>query len=164
MTWCFLQWFCSFEVRLGMRCFWNVALRLLTWLFLGSGEQKFSAVYLQVCVLSRVQLCDPRDCSTPGSSVHGLSQSRILDWVAIPFSRGFSRPRDQTQVSCFEGRFFYHLSHQRVGCYFILQGISPTQGSNPNLRHLLHWQADSLPLCHPPLIAPTTSCNQVCAK
>ena len=44
-------------------------------------------------------LCDPTDCSPPGSSVHGILQARILQWVAIPFSRGSSQPRDQTQVS-----------------------------------------------------------------
>ena len=42
----------------------------------------------------------------PGSSVHLILQARILEWVAIPFSRGSSRPRDQTQVSCMAGRFF----------------------------------------------------------
>ena len=45
-------------------------------------------------------LCDPVDCSPPGSFVHGILQARILEWVAIPFSRGSSQPRDQTQVSC----------------------------------------------------------------
>ena len=44
--------------------------------------------------------CDPKDCSLPGSSVHGISQARILEWVAISFSRGSFRPRDRTQVSC----------------------------------------------------------------
>ena len=44
-------------------------------------------------------LCDPNDCSLPGSSVHGILQARILEWVAIPFSRGSSWLRDQTQVS-----------------------------------------------------------------
>ena len=44
-------------------------------------------------------LCDPMDCSTPGSSVHGILQARILEWVAISFFRGSSRPRDRTQVS-----------------------------------------------------------------
>ena len=43
------------------------------------------------------------DCSPPGSSVHGILQARILEWVAIPFSRGFSQPRDRTWVSCIEG-------------------------------------------------------------
>ena len=51
-------------------------------------------------------LCDPVDCSPPGSSVHGISQARILEWVDIPFSRGSSQPRDRTQVSRIAGGFF----------------------------------------------------------
>ena len=51
-------------------------------------------------------LCDPTDCSPPGSSVHGILQARMLEWVAILFSRGPSWPRDQTQVSLIAGRFF----------------------------------------------------------
>ena len=47
----------------------------------------------------------PMDCSSPGSSVHGILQARILEWVVIPFSRGSSQPRDQDQVSCTAGRF-----------------------------------------------------------
>ena len=46
------------------------------------------------------------DCSLPGSSVHGILQARILEWVAIPSSRGSSQPKDPTQVSCLAGRFF----------------------------------------------------------
>jgi len=53
-------------------------------------------------------LCDPMDCQ--GSSVHGILQARILEWVAIPFSRASFQPRDQTHVSC--RRILYHLSHQ----------------------------------------------------
>ena len=51
-------------------------------------------------------LCDPMDCSLPGSSVHGILQERILEWVVIPFSRGFLWPRDRTQVFHIAGRFF----------------------------------------------------------
>ena len=51
-------------------------------------------------------LWDPVDCSPPGSSVHGILQARILEWVAISFSRGFSWPRDRTQVSRIAGRCF----------------------------------------------------------
>ena len=54
----------------------------------------------------RPTLCDPMDYSPPGSSVHGILQARILEWVAISFSRGSSWPRDQTQVSCIAGRCF----------------------------------------------------------
>ena len=62
-----------------------------------------------VCVLvieSCLTLLHPMDCSLPDSSVHGILQARILEWVAIPFSRRFSWSRDQTQVSCTAGRFF----------------------------------------------------------
>jgi len=53
------------------------------------------------------------DYNLPGSSVHGILQGRILEWVAIPFSRGSSRPRDRTWVSHIAGRQrLYHLSHQ----------------------------------------------------
>ena len=51
-------------------------------------------------------LCNPTDCSPPGSSVHGIFQARGLEWVAISFSRGSFQPRDQTQVSCIVSRFF----------------------------------------------------------
>ena len=51
-------------------------------------------------------LCDPMDCSLPGSSVHGILQKGILEWVAIPFSRGSSQPRDGTEVWHITGRFF----------------------------------------------------------
>ena len=57
-------------------------------------------------LLSRVWFCDLMDCSLPGSSVHGILQARILEWIAILFSRGSSQPRDQTWVSLIAGRFF----------------------------------------------------------
>ena len=50
--------------------------------------------------------CDPMDCSSPGSFVHGILQARILEWVAILFSKGSSQPRDWTWVSLIAGRFF----------------------------------------------------------
>ena len=49
--------------------------------------------------------CSPMDCSLPGSSVHGILQARILEWVAISFSRGSSQPRDWTWVSCIVGSY-----------------------------------------------------------
>ena len=57
-------------------------------------------------VQSSLSLCDPGECSLPGSSVHGILQARIPEWVALPFRRGSSQPRDQTWVSCVAGRFF----------------------------------------------------------
>ena len=63
--------------------------------------------YMSVLVAqSCPTLCDPMDCSLLGSSVHGILQARILERVAIRFSRGSSRPKDQTRVSCVAGKFF----------------------------------------------------------
>ena len=61
-----------------------------------------------VCLVAQLcpTLCDPMDCSPPGSSVHGISQARILEWVAISFSRGSSQPRNRTSVSRIAGGFF----------------------------------------------------------
>ena len=55
--------------------------------------------------LSCLTLCNTMDYSPPGSSVHGILQGRILEWIAMPSSRGSSRPRDGTHVSCIGGRF-----------------------------------------------------------
>ena len=54
----------------------------------------------------RPTLCDPMDCSLPGSSAHGILQARVLEWVAVSFSRRFFQPREQTRVSCIAGRRF----------------------------------------------------------
>ena len=123
------------------------------------------------------------DCCPPGSSVHGISQARILVWVAISFSRDLSNPGIEPASPAGVGGFFtteppgkpsvsvlpcvraqlcstlrpHRLQSTRllcprdfpgkntgVGCHFLLQGIFPTQGSNPGL---LHWQ-NSLLVSH----------------
>ena len=61
-------------------------------------------------------LCGPMDCSPPGSSVHGVSQARILEWVAVSYSRGSSRPRDWTRVSCVPCVGGWILDHE---CYLV---------------------------------------------
>ena len=108
---------------------------------------------------------DTMDCSLPHSSIHGIFQARVLEWVAISFSRGSSQPRDRTQVSHIVSKTLYRLSHQGIpkscptlatpwtvacqaplsmgvsrqdyqtGCRFLLQGIFQTQKSNPGLLH-----------------------------
>ena len=62
-------------------------------------------------VVSKPQKNESVSCNLLRSSVHGISQVRILEWVAIPFSRGSSWHRDQTQVSCIGRQFLYCLSH-----------------------------------------------------
>ena len=63
---------------------------------------KWNSSIAQSCLT----LCNPMDCSLPGSSIYGIFQARVLEWVAISFSRGSSRPRNRTRVSCIVGRRF----------------------------------------------------------
>ena len=80
--------------------------------------------YLCIALVTQLcpTLCDPIDCSPPGSSVHAILQARILTWVAIPFIRGSSWPRDQTQSPALQADFFfYHLSNQGSPKVVILQ-------------------------------------------
>ena len=86
----------------------------------GDGAKDFTVI-VEVKSLGRLTLCDPMDCSLPGFSVHGIFQARVLEWVAISFSRRSAWPRDQTQVSRTAGRHFtlwatreapYNYNHQ----------------------------------------------------
>ena len=73
-----------------------------------------STFYICVCAKSLQlyqTLCDPMDRSPPGSSVRGILQARILEWVAMPSSRGSSRPGDWTCVSCVGRVVLYHQCH-----------------------------------------------------
>ena len=65
-------------------------------------EMKVNVLVTQLCPTLR----DPMHCSLPGSSVLGILQARILEWVAMPSTRGSSQPRYRTQVSHITGRFF----------------------------------------------------------
>ena len=80
-------------------------------------------------------LCDPTDYT-----VHGILRARILEWVAFPFSRGSSQPRDQTQVSHIAGGFFTSCATREAQEYWsgylsLLQGIFLTQESNQGILH-----------------------------
>ena len=87
----------------GLECTSLVSPALASGLFSTSSTWKsFSWIY----ICSVMSNCDPTDCGPPGSSVHWILQARILEWFAIPFFRGPSRPRDRTPVSCIANRFF----------------------------------------------------------
>ena len=73
-----------------------------------------------------------QDCSPPGSSVHGIIQTRKLEWVAIPFSRETSQPRDWTQVSYTAGKFFTIWATRKVLSH------SYVNGGSKEIRHLFH--------------------------
>ena len=114
-------------------------------------------------------LCDPMDCSPPGSSIHWILQARILEWVAISFSRGSSQPRDRTQVSRIAGVGFNLWATREAIQTFSVQFSSvaqtcltlcdPMNHSTPGLpvHHQLweftqthvHWVGDAIQPSHP---------------
>ena len=86
----------------------SVKISMLYWKHMLAVELMCVCVCVCVCVSRSVvsSLCDPVDCSTPDSSVHGILQARILESGCLAFSRASSRPKDWTQVSHLAGRFF----------------------------------------------------------
>ena len=102
-----------------------------------------------VCAQSLIYvwLWDPIDCSPPGSSVHGILKARILEWVAMPSSKGSSQPRGRTQVSCVAGGFFTIWATREAHEYWSgwpipSPGDLPDPGIEPGSPAL---QVDSLP-------------------
>ena len=75
-------------------------------------------------------LCGAMDGSRPVSSVHGILQGRILEWVVMPFSRGFSQPRDQTSISCIADGF--------------LTSEPPGKPKSLSIGQLITWQPASI--------------------
>ena len=81
-------------------------------------------------------LCDPMDCSPPGSSAHGILQARILEWAALPFSRGPSWPKDGTRVSCTVGRFFTIWATLLINMKWVFMAAVTSQGEEFEPEHL----------------------------
>ena len=69
-------------------------------------------------------LCDTTDCSLPNSSIHGIFQARILEWIASPFSRRSSWSRDRTQVSCTAHRFFTIWATRKISARVKVKSLS----------------------------------------
>ena len=78
-----------------------------SWYILPNFSPEHTVTDLVVLVVQSYQtLCDPMNCSPPGSSVHGISEASILEWAASYSSKGSSRPRDWTHISCIGSGFF----------------------------------------------------------
>ena len=88
-------------------------------------------------------LWNPMDCSLPGSSIHGILQTRILEWVAMPSSKGSSQPRTLTQVSCIAGRFFTPELPGKANKWQS-QDSNPESGSKVIAGDPLHSELDLL--------------------
>ena len=131
--------------------------------FTGGDVRVLLSCHLDLCVdILKVKvtqscptLCDPVD-----NTVYGILQARILEWVALPFSRGAPQPRDWTRVFCIAGRFFQFSSVQSRPTL-----CDPMDCSTPGLP-VLHYHPDSCPSsqwCHPTIsssVVPFSSCLQ----
>ena len=112
------------------------ALRMAVWKS-ESGQvfqPQYSTVQYSEVAQSCLTLCDPVDCSPPGSSVHGILQASVLEWVAISFSRGSSQPRDRTRVSCIADRCFILWATREVP---IPATAKPKAGGGPGINGLV---------------------------
>ena len=113
---------------------------MVEWEGVRSGNSSHPAI---LCLTLR----DPMDCSPPGSSVYRIFQARILEWIAIPFFRGSSPPRDRTHISCISciGRWvLYHWCH--LGSMCLSRGLYQRTGAEAQkcaLNYLwLHQKPD----------------------
>ena len=112
---------------------WCIYINHLEFFFMGNLSilciYFFIPTYVCVCGVCNVcvhvpaqlypTLCDPMKCGRPGSSVHGISQGRILEWVAISYFRGTFQPRDQIHISCITyscRQIFYLWATWEVQC------------------------------------------------
>ena len=110
------------------------------WFYTTSFWKYFDLCYELKCVCvcakslqSCPSLCDPMDYNMPSSSVHGIVQGRILEWVAMPSSRGASQPRDGTRVSymfCIGRQVLHHQCHHPATKFL---------GESPKWWHLEIW-------------------------
>ena len=93
------KYICTYKIFV---CIWHTHTHTYIYAYTYTYWCVLCAKLLQSCLT----LCNPVDCSPPGSSVHRILQARILEWVLIPFSRGFSQPKDQTWISRISGKVF----------------------------------------------------------
>ena len=95
-------------------------------------------------------VCDPMDCSTPGSTFHGIFQARILEWVAVSYSRGSSQPRDWTPDLPNFRQILFHLSHQGSWCVrmSVYRGTGKMTGPSSWTYLVLISLCHVLRLCH----------------
>ena len=138
MVFVFLFWLCKL-IQLLWRTVWRFLRKLVI------------NYHLCMCVYSLqscLTLCDPKDCRPPGSSVHGILQARILEWVAISYSRGSSWPRDQTRVSLrlLNCKWIVYHWATRKAHKTSVQPSNPTTGRIPWGNH--NWKRHMYPTVH----------------
>ena len=139
-----------------MRYFRTKYLKIFTSLVIKEPQITISYLFFFLKSLRHVQLCNPRDCSPPGPSVHGISQTRVLEWAATSSSRASSPPRDRTHVSCTGRWVLYHWEARVTVSYIKLTKVKRNEnfwGSSlvTQFQLLRVWGCQLTPLsCVPP--------------
>ena len=126
----------------------------------------YTYMHACMCVQSCSTLCNPMDCNQPTSTVHGISQSRILEWVAISYSRGSSQLRDGTHLSsssyigffmvcttwgaCRYTRTYVYMSVQSLCRVWLFATPGTAAHQAPRAQTHVHWVSDTIQLSHPP--------------
>ena len=152
-TWCLLFWrglfHCLFLQQNSLCLNWECPLCcfiLFLFLLLCKVRWSHSVVSAQSCPT----LCNPVDCKLLGFSVHGILQARILEWIAVFFSRGSSRPRDWTRVSLIVDRrltvwaIFSKFCPRADPCHFLLNQLARAEHMDLPLqeslvKHIFVW-------------------------
>ena len=123
-------------------------------------ESRVNVGVLFSCSVVPDSFATPMGYSPPGSSVHGISQARILEWVAISSSRGSSQDKDQTCVSCTAGGFFTTeppgkpacgITHHPIPSNFTSQAIERSEGLGSNLYFIVYLSVFSSKSLLPPM-------------
>ena len=127
----------NLNINSGMFLFQNSEDKVDYW------KKSACGFYVLLVAQSYPTLCNPMNCSPPGSSVRGIFQTRILEWVAIRYSRRSSPPRDQTQFSYITGRSFTILATREVQVLCCSNAIYK-DFTPPSSLHLLVLSSDSL--------------------
>ena len=127
----------------------------VTWIISPEQAEETITCYCCCCLVAELcpTLCDPVACSLPGSSVHGISQAGILEWVAVPFFMGSSWPRSWTSVPCIGRRILYHWvtwEAQRISCLCLKAHWSTLLSSPPQISPWPEpelWDSDRRGFC-----------------
>ena len=104
------------------------------WVFIPFLSSNWEPIVSLLSLFRRVRLCDPTDCSPPGSTVRGVLQARIVEWVVMPSSRGSSWARDWTHFS------YLHLLLWQSGSLLLVPRGKPITGVNPISYFIVYHQ------------------------
>ena len=115
-------------------------LSVMGWLYHFPPNEHCPVSYCCCCSVAKLCLtiCDPMDCSPPSSSVHGVFQARILEWVATSSSRGSSQTRDWTRISCTGRWILYHWATREAQLVTIPESSEPDETGSRNDSHQKH--------------------------